>query len=467
VIRVRFAPSPTGHLHVGGLRTALFNWYFAKKNNGKFILRIEDTDMERSKKEYEDAILEEMKWVGLDYDEGVDKPGEYGPYRQSERLDIYKRYIDQLLNEEKVYFSVTKSDEIIFEGNNLPDKYKNNNEYSVVVKFKVDKDQKISFLDEIRGTIQFDMSHINDFVILRSNGIPVYNFTVVIDDYLMKISHVIRGEDHISNTPKQILIYNALSFELPKFAHLPLILGEDKSPLSKRHGEVSITYFRKEGYLPKAILNYLSLLGWNANEQIFDYIKKYQEFDLKKVSKNPSIFDYTKLLWTNEVHLRNDSIEEVHKSFNEWAKYTNVKIDNEDSFVKKIIEVSRAKVQTLKQLYEFSKNFFVKEFEYEEEFIEKYMKKPWFKEVIEITIRKLSEIDEYDLANVENTLKEIAALNITGRKNVFQTIRGSLLGRLVTPGLYESIIILGKNESIKRLKRALEFSNTLDINPRR
>jgi len=467
MIRVRFAPSPTGHLHVGGLRTALFNWYFAKKNNGKFILRIEDTDMERSKKEYEDAIFEEMKWVGLDYDEGVDKPGEYGPYRQSERLDIYKGYIDQLLNEEKAYFSVTKSDEIIFEGNNLPDKYKKNNEYSVVVKFKVDKDQKISFLDEIRGTIQFDMSHINDFVILRSNGIPVYNFTVVIDDYLMKISHVIRGEDHISNTPKQILIYNALSFELPKFAHLPLILGEDKSPLSKRHGEVSITYFRKEGYLPKAILNYLSLLGWNANEQIFDYTKKYQEFDLKKVSKNPSIFDYTKLLWTNEVHLRNDPIEEIHKSFNDWAKYTNVKIGNEGLFVKKIIEVSRAKVQTLKQLYEFSKNFFVKEFEYEEEFIEKYMKKPWFKEVIEITIRKLSEIDEYDLANVENTLKEIAALNITGRKNVFQTIRGSLLGRLVTPGLYESIIILGKNESIKRLKRALEFSNTLDINPRR
>lgn len=467
MIRVRFAPSPTGHLHVGGLRTALFNWYFAKKNNGKFILRIEDTDMERSKKEYEDAILEEMKWVGLDYDEGVDKPGEYGPYRQSERLDIYKHYIDQLLNEEKAYFSVTKNDEIIFEGNNLLDKYKKNNEYSVVVKFKVNNDQKISFLDDVRGTIQFDTSNINDFVILRSNGIPVYNFTVVIDDYLMKISHVIRGEDHISNTPKQILIYNALSFELPKFAHLPLILGEDKSPLSKRHGEVSITYFREEGYLPKAILNYLSLLGWNANEQIFDYTEKYQEFDLKKVSRNPSIFDYTKLLWTNEVHLRNDPIEEVHKSFTEWAKYTTVKIDNEDSFVKKIIEASRAKVQTLKQLYEFSKNFFVEEFEYEEEFIEKYMKKPWFKQVIEATIRKLSEIDEYNLANVENTLKEIADLNITSRKNVFQTIRGSLLGRLVTPGLYESIIILGKNESIKRLKRALEFSNTLDINPRR
>jgi len=467
MIRVRFAPSPTGHLHVGGLRTALFNWYFAKKNNGKFILRIEDTDMVRSKKEYEEAILEEMKWVGLDYDEGVDKPGEYGPYRQSERLDIYKRYIDQLLNEEKAYFSVSKSDEIIFEGNNLPDKYKNNKDYSVVVKFKVDKDQKISFLDEIRGPIQFDTMHINDFVILRSNGVPVYNFTVVIDDYLMKISHVIRGEDHISNTPKQILIYNALSFELPKFAHLPLILGEDKSPLSKRHGEVSITYFRNEGYLSNAILNYLSLLGWNANEQIFDYTQKYQEFDLKNVSKNPSIFDYTKLLWTNETHLRNDPIEEIHKSFEDWAKYTNIKISGEDSFIKNIIEISRAKVQTLKQLYEFSKNFFVEEFEYEEEFIEKYMKKPWFKEILEKAIRKLSEIDKYNVSNVENALKEIALLNITGRKNVFQSIRGSLLGKLVTPGLYESIIALGKNESIKRLKRALEFSNTLDKNPRR
>ncbi|MDY6895713.1 MAG: glutamate--tRNA ligase family protein, partial [Thermotogota bacterium] len=260
---------------------------------------------------------------------------------------------------------------------------------------------------------------------------------------------------------------NALSFELPKFAHLPLILGEDKSPLSKRHGEVSITYFREEGYLSKAILNYLSLLGWNANEQIFDYTEKYREFDLKKVSKNPSIFDYTKLMWTNEVHLRNDPIEEIYKSFDNWAKYTNIKIRNEDSLVRKIIEISRTKVQTLKQLYEFSKNFFVEEFDYEKEFIEKYMKKPWFKEVIEVTIRKLSEIDEYNLANVENTLKEIADLNITSRKNVFQAIRGSLLGRLVTPGLYESISILGKNESIKRLKRALEFSNTLDINARR
>ncbi len=224
-----------------------------------------------------------------------------------------------MLKEDKAYYSVYKGEEIVFEGNPLPNKYKtdSNDNYSIVVKFKVEKGKIISFNDLIRGLIEFNTDNIDDFVILRSNGgVAVYNFCVVIDDYLMKISHVIRGEDHISNTPKQILLYNALSFNLPEFAHLPLIVGEDKTPpLSKRHGEVSISYFRKEGYLPKALLNYLSLLGWNANEQIFDFREKYKDFDIKSVSKSPTVFDYNKLLWTNEVHLRNNPIDEVYQNF--------------------------------------------------------------------------------------------------------------------------------------------------------
>lgn len=466
MVRVRFAPSPTGYLHVGGLRTALFNWYFAKKHNGRFIIRIEDTDFERSKKEYEESILEELRWVGLDYDESVDKPGQYGPYRQSERLNIYKNYIEKLLNENKAYYSVLKDDEIIFEDNNLPCKYKNNNDFSIVIKFKVNKNEEVSFTDLIRGDIKFDTKNLEDFVILRSNGIPIYNFTVVIDDYLMKISHVIRGEDHISNTPKQLLIYNALSFEVPKFAHLPLILGEDRAPLSKRHGEVSITYFRKEGYLPKAILNYLSLLGWNANEQIFDYNQKYQEFELTNVSKNPSVFDYNKLLWTNEVHLRKDSLEEIYNIFFEWINFVlseNKLSKKDEKFMKQVIEISREKVQTLKQLYEFSENFFTDNFDYQEDFVAKFMKKTWFEKLLKNAIDEFSKLEEFTVENIEKTLKNLSSLNITGRKNVYQSIRGSILGKTVTPGLYESIFVLGKERVIIRLKKALEYSKKISF----
>ncbi|HOB15661.1 MAG TPA: glutamate--tRNA ligase [Defluviitoga sp.] len=463
MVRVRFAPSPTGNLHVGGLRTALFNWYFAKKHDGKFIIRIEDTDLERSKREYENAILEELKWAGLDYDEGVDKNGEYGPYRQSERLDIYQKYIEQLLNDGKAYYCVYEGEEIVFEGNPLPNKYKleRNADSSIVIKFKVKKDEVISFNDLIRGLIEFNTNYIEDFVILRSNRIPVYNFCVVIDDYLMKISHVIRGEDHIPNTPKQVLLYNALSFNLPEFAHLPLIVGEDRTPLSKRHGEVSISYFRKEGYLPKALLNYLSLLGWNANEQIFDFKEKFKEFDIKNVSKNPTVFDYNKLLWTNEVHLRNNHIDEVYQNFVDWCNYCKIDINSDDVYIRKVIEISRPKVRTLKELYEFSLNFFKNDFEYEEEFVNKYMSKPWFEEVIKISINKLEKLDVFEIKNIEYVLKEIASLNITSKKNVFQSIRGAVLGKLVTPGLYESIEVLGKEETIKRLKRTLNFSNNI------
>jgi len=463
LVRVRFAPSPTGNLHVGGLRTALFNWYFAKKHDGKFIIRIEDTDLERSKREYENAILEELKWAGLDYDEGVDKNGEYGPYRQSERLDIYQKYIEQLLNDGKAYYCVYEGEEIVFEGNPLPNKYKleRNADSSIVIKFKVKKDEVISFNDLIRGLIEFNTNYIEDFVILRSNRIPVYNFCVVIDDYLMKISHVIRGEDHIPNTPKQVLLYNALSFNLPEFAHLPLIVGEDRTPLSKRHGEVSISYFRKEGYLPKALLNYLSLLGWNANEQIFDFKEKFKEFDIKNVSKNPTVFDYNKLLWTNEVHLRNNHIDEVYQNFVDWCNYCKIDINSDDVYIRKVIEISRPKVRTLKELYEFSLNFFKNDFEYEEEFVNKYMSKPWFEEVIKISINKLEKLDVFEIKNIEYVLKEIASLNITSKKNVFQSIRGAVLGKLVTPGLYESIEVLGKEETIKRLKRTLNFSNNI------
>jgi len=278
VIRVRFAPSPTGYLHVGGVRTALFNWYYSKKNNGKFILRIEDTDVERSKKEYEDIILDDFKWCGIDYDEGPDKNGEYGPYRQSERFDTYKKYIDKLIVEKKAYYAIYSKEDntkIIKKSYEYPKKYYDE-DYSITINFKVEKNKKISFNDLIKGEMIFDSNTYNDFVIFRSNGVPMYNFTVVIDDYLMNITHVFRGEDHLSNTPKQIMLYEALGFKKPEFAHIPLIIGEDKAPLSKRHGGTSVAYFKEEGYLPSALMNYLAVLGWSTEEQVFN-LKNFRE----------------------------------------------------------------------------------------------------------------------------------------------------------------------------------------------
>ncbi|MDN5343107.1 MULTISPECIES: glutamate--tRNA ligase [Oceanotoga] len=456
MIRVRFAPSPTGYLHVGGLRTALFNWYFAKKNNGKFILRIEDTDTERSKKEYEDMILEEMKWAGLDYDEGPDKVGEYGPYRQTERYEIYKKYILKLLEEKKAYYAVydENQENIIYKSYEYPEKYKDK---SITVNFKVPKNQKIKFTDMIKGELEFDSNIFDDFVILRSNGVPVYQFTVVIDDYLMKITHVIRGEDHISNTPKQIMLYNALGVKSPEFGHLSLILGEDKTPLSKRHGGTAVTYFRKEGYLPHALMNYLSVLGWNAENQIYNFKEKIEDFNINDVSPRSAVFDYKKLLWIDEEHLRNEEDEKLYQFFMNWCNYNDIEIKADEKLVIKTISISKSKVSTLKQLFEFIENYFRDNFEYEEIYIKKFVEKEWFKSLMQKSIEIIKKAEDFSVDGAGKTLQKIAEEKITGKKNTFQSIRGALLGKLVTPGLYETIAILGKEEVIKRLERALNI----------
>ena len=456
MIRVRFAPSPTGYLHVGGVRTALFNWYYSKKNNGKFILRIEDTDVERSKKEYEDIILDDFKWCGIDYDEGPDKNGEYGPYRQSERFDTYKKYIDKLIVEKKAYYAIYSKEDntkIIKKSYEYPKKYYDE-DYSITINFKVEKNKKISFNDLIKGEMIFDSNTYNDFVIFRSNGVPMYNFTVVIDDYLMNITHVFRGEDHLSNTPKQIMLYEALGFKKPEFAHIPLIIGEDKAPLSKRHGGTSVAYFKEEGYLPSALMNYLAVLGWSTEEQVFNFKDKIEEFDITKVSNKSVVFDYKKLLWINSEHLRNNPLNEIFSYYVNWCSMNNISLNASDTYIKEVIDISRQKVSTLKQLHEFSKNFYNEEFEYEEKYL-KYTKKEWFKLVINEAIKTFEGV-EYSIEKVEEAMQSLAKLKITGKKNTFQSVRGALLGTLVTPGLYESIVVLGKERVIKRLKRILE-----------
>ncbi|MCX5776971.1 MAG: glutamate--tRNA ligase, partial [Candidatus Firestonebacteria bacterium] len=359
--RVRFAPSPTGYMHIGNARTALFNYLFAKKTGGTFILRIEDTDQERSTPEAVKVIVESLKWLGLDWDEGYfgtgEEKGEFGPYTQMKRLSIYNEYLDKLLKEKKAYYCFCSAEEIEIERQKsvtagTPYKYSGKckrlseeeikaklaNKERFVVRFQVAENVIVKFTDLVRGPVEFNTKEIGDFVIARSDGVPIYNFAVVIDDNLMKITHVIRGEDHLSNTPRQVLLYEAFNFALPAFAHLSMILGSDRSKLSKRHGETSLLAYRDKGFLPEAMFNYMSLLGWYPKDGV--EIKTKEEicknFDLKDVGHSGSIFDEKKLIWVNheyimklsdDVYLKNalPYLAKIEKS-EEWKKDVLLKI---------------------------------------------------------------------------------------------------------------------------------------------
>jgi nondiscriminating glutamyl-tRNA synthetase len=331
-IRVRFAPSPTGPLHIGGARSALFNFLLAKKLGGKFILRIEDTDRERSSRESEVNIYESLKWLGMNWDEGPDVGGAYGPYRQMERLDIYQEYTQKLLAEGKAYYCYCSEEELekerqeaLAQGGSPQysgkcrllsaegrEKYEAEGR-KPVVRFRVPEDKEIVINDLVRGEVAFQSEEVGDFIIVKSDGIPTYNYAVVIDDALMKISHVIRAEEHLSNTPRQILLYEALGFEIPQFAHISLILGKDRSKMSKRHGATSVVQYKEEGYLPEAVVNFLALLGWapEGEAEIFSLEELIKEFSLERVAKNPAVFDMEKLRWINGIYLRECSLDKL------------------------------------------------------------------------------------------------------------------------------------------------------------
>lgn len=324
--RLRFAPSPTGYVHVGNARTALFNFLHARRTNGVLVLRIEDTDIERSKWEFEENLLKDLLWLGIEWDEGPDKEGDFGPYRQSERTGTYQTYAQQLVDNGSAYYCFCTPEELQqakeeAKANGLQQEYSGKcrdldpgeakkrvgNGEAAAIRFKIPRDTEITFYDLVREKVTFDSNLISDPVILRSNGMPAYNFSVVIDDHLMKINIVVRGEDHLSNTARQVMLYQALGFDLPKFSHLSMVMGSDNAKLSKRHGSTSLVQFRVEGYLPEALLNYLALLGWSppgGNKEIFTKDELIELFNIKKVSKSAAIFDYQKLKWINREHIR-------------------------------------------------------------------------------------------------------------------------------------------------------------------
>ncbi|KAH7654915.1 Glutamate-tRNA ligase bacterial/mitochondrial protein [Dioscorea alata] len=359
-VRVRFAPSPTGNLHVGGARTALFNYLFARSKGGKFILRIEDTDLERSTRKSEEAMLNDLSWLGLDWDEGPGAGGEYGPYRQSERNSLYKQYAEKLLNSGHVYRCFCSSEELeqmketakqmqlppVYTGKwatasdeEVQKELEKGTPYTY--RFRVPKEGRLKIEDIIRGEVSWGLDTLGDFVILRSNGQPVYNFCVTVDDATMRISHVIRAEEHLPNTLRQALIYNALGFPMPSFAHVSLILAPDRSKLSKRHGATSVGQFREMGYLPQAMVNYLALLGWGdgTENEFFTIDQLVEKFSIDRVNKSGAVFDSAKLRWMNGQHLRALPSEELVKILGERWKTAGILLESGGMFVKEATEL--------------------------------------------------------------------------------------------------------------------------------
>ncbi len=472
MVRTRFAPSPTGYLHVGGARTALFNWLFSKRERGKFILRIEDTDLERSTREYERSITESMKWLGLTWDEGPDVGGEHGPYRQSERKEkgIYDEYAEKLVGMRKAVYVVYDKDDRekeLLETFEYPESYIQSG-HDVTIRFKMPRRLKIEFHDLAKGDMEFSSDDVGDFIIMKSNGFPTYNFAVVVDDHLMEVTHIFRGDDHLSNTPKQIAIYRSFGWELPTFMHIPLILGRDRSPLSKRHGATAVDHFREEGYLPEGLLNYLALLGWRVVEgkEIFNVFENVEDFDTSLISNKNVIFDYEKLEWVNGKHLRMIEIENLCYRFTEYLSYLNMNdlrevVEKDKIYSMEVLNICREKVNTMKQLVDISIPFFVESYDYEERYIEDYLKKEFSTSILKRAIEKFSENEDWSVEGCERVMRNLAAEKIASKKKTFQLIRGAILGKLVTPGLFISLSVLGKGKVLRRLERTLELARSV------
>ncbi len=475
-IRTRFAPSPTGPFHIGSARTALFNFLFAKTNNGKFLLRIEDTDLERSKPEYEKDILEGISWLGLSWDEF---------YRQSERLDLYTGYLNKLIDDGSAFYcfhskefldkeyeeqiKIKKNPAHYCEFRKLPitDALRRLVKENAIVRFKTPVDFEISFTDLIRGKISFNSDTLGgDFSLAKALGRgefqPLYNFAVVIDDYEMKISHVIRGEDHIPNTPKQILIQQYLNISAPEYAHLPLILGPDKSKLSKRHGAVSVMEYNEMGYLPEAIVNFLALLGWNpgTDKEIFTLAELIKEFDLRRVQKGGAIFNNLKLDWLNGHYLRQLSLDELTKRIIPYL--TGVGLIEKDKYdfeyVKKVVALEQPRIKRLCEIGDRAAYFF-KIPQYHSEIL--VWRDMSFKEVtisLNVSLGVLKDIPENDFKKecLEKTLLiEAERAKNKDKGRLLWPLRAALTGLEKSPGPFEILEILGKKESIKRIERAL------------
>lgn len=472
--RVRFAPSPTGHLHIGSARTALFNWLFARSTGGKLILRIEDTDLARSKKEYLDSILRDLQWLGLDWDEGPLKGGEFGPYFQTQRLSIYKKYALELIEKGKAYYCFCSPEELERE---KADKTKAVFGYSgkcanltqpettklleeipnPAVRFKVEPGIT-KFKDIVRGEVEFNNDTIDDFVIMKQNGMPVYNFAAVVDDYLMKITHIIRGDEHISNTPRQIIIAQALEFDMPHFAHIPIVLNPDKTKLSKRAGASNLLDFENLGYLPQGLVNFLALLGisYGDDADIMDKEEIVKKFTPERIINHPAVFDDKKLDAVNAAHIRtldNETLAELLKNFGS----EKLKLNKNAKLIDDLTPLYKDRIKTLKDFFDKTDFLFGDIKEYDASGVQKYFKDKFPKEAFEKVIDEFLKLENFNAENTENIIRQAAQTAGLGAGKLIHPIRLAASGRTETAGLFEILEILGKEKVIERMKRGINL----------
>jgi len=475
-IRLRFAPSPTGFLHIGNLRTALFGYLLAKKLKGEFILRIEDTDQKRETEGAVKSLLDIMSWTGVEFDEGADIGGKYGPYIQSKRLKTYKKLSDKLIKEGKAYPCFCSEDDLKNmraeqEAKKLPPRYnrtcrdldktevdkKTKEGKSFVIRQKMPLDGEIKVYDELRGEIKFRASDLDDHVLIKSNGVPTYQFANIVDDHLMKISHVTRGEEWIPSFPKNVLLYQAFKWKTPKFIHLPLILNKEGGKLSKRQGDVFVEDYRTKGYLPEAIVNFCSLLGWHdkGDNEIHDLEALEDIFDLKGMGSSSAIFDLEKLDYFNGYYIRQKSIEELTELCLPYLEKANHKLEDEDR-MSRYISLAQERMKKLEDVVEMT-NFLFTLPNYEVELLKwKELSLEQVKGNLEKTKTKLEEINEWEVENLEKTI--IGWIKEEGGKNgdYLWPLRVSLSGLKNSPSPFEIAWALGKEDSLERIDKALE-----------
>ncbi|MGV8073410.1 MAG: glutamate--tRNA ligase [Syntrophobacteraceae bacterium] len=456
----RFPPSPTGYLHIGGARTALFNWLFARHHNGRFILRIEDTDQVRSTEEAVKAILDAMEWLSLEWDEG--------PYYQTKRIEAYREYLQKLLDSGHAYYCDCTPDELderrkeAMAAGRKPKYDGRCRDRGLgpgpkrVVRFRCPDIGATALNDLVKGPIVFDNSELDDLILERSDGMPTYNFAVVVDDITMGITHVIRGDDHVNNTPRQILLYQALGIELPYFAHVPMILGQDRTRLSKRHGATSVMVYKELGYLPEALVNYLVRLGWShGDEEIFSRKDLIEKFSLENVGKSPCVFDPEKLLWLNAHYIKARSAESLVPLLKPFLNSRGYP-EKPDEFVAKAIHTLQARARTLVDMADAMKFYMIDDVEYDPAAAKKFLT-PAMREPFEKLIAAFNPLEPFDEKNLEKAFQHI--LDELGMKfgKVAQPVRVALTGGTVSPGLIEIIDVLGKETVVKRLQKALQY----------
>lgn len=473
-VRVRFAPSPTGELHIGGARTALFNLLYARANNGLLVLRIDDTDLERSREDYVEKLMDSLRWLGLEWDEG--------PYYQSRRQDHYTAEKERMLAENKAYRCYCSTEELargrdeakkenrafLYPGTcrklspEAEEKYRSEGR-NPVIRVRTPDSGETVVDDLIRGKVYFENAMLDDFIIMKSNGQPTYNFASVVDDLLLNITHVIRAEEHLSNTPRQQLCALALGYELPAFAHVPMILAPDRSKLSKRHGATSVEEFQNEGYLPEALINYMALLGWSPGDdrELLKLEEMITAFNLNKVNKTAAIYDVNKLAWMNGHYIRDKSPDQLAEAalpfFKERGLLEGEMSSSELDYLKRVLNAVRERARTLKELAEAAEYFYLDDFEYDPKGIKKAFQKEGATDILRSIRQELCSLEDFNEEKAEALFHEMSEKTGLSFGRLIQPTRLALTGRMGGPGLFEIMSLLGKDKTLSRLDKAISY----------